>query len=215
MLVRDRMTSPAKTVTATTPFQDALNLMREGKFRRIPVVDEHGALVGIVSERDLLHAAPSPATSLSIWEVNYLLWRLKVADVMTENVLSITPDTPIEVAAHLMVSRKIGGLPVVDEGNRVVGVITETDIFKAFTELFAGDEHGVRIEVRVPEASGTLAKLAQAIYELGGNIRSMGTFYDTTADHRVLMIKVAGVEQQKLIARVKELGDEILDARTV
>jgi acetoin utilization protein AcuB len=215
MLVRDRMTSPAKTVTAITPFQDALNLMREGKFRRVPVVDERGSLVGIVSERDMLHAAPSPATSLSIWEVNYLLWRLKVSDVMTEDVISVTPDTPIEVAAHLMVSKKIGGLPVVDQHNCVLGVITETDIFKAFTELFAGDEHGVRIEVRVPEASGTLARLAQAIFDLGGNIRSMGTFYDTTADHRVLMIKVAGVDQDKLTARVTQLGDEILDARTV
>lgn len=215
MLVRDRMTSPAKTVTATTPFQDALNLMREGKFRRIPVVDEHGSLVGIVSERDMLHAAPSPATSLSIWEVNYLLWRLKASDVMTENVVSVAPETPIEVAAYLMVSKKIGGLPVVDQQNRVIGVITETDIFKAFTELFAGDEHGVRIEVRVPEASGTLARLTQAIFDLGGDIRSMGTFYDTTTDHRVLMVKVAGVDQGKLTARVAELGDEILDARTV
>lgn len=215
MLVRDRMTSPAKTVTATTPFQDALTLMREGKFRRIPVVDEHGVLVGIVSERDLLHASPSPATSLSIWEVNYLLWRLKVADVMTENVISVSADTPIEVAAHLMVSRKIGGLPVVDGQNRVVGVITETDIFKAFTELFAGEEHGVRLQVRVPEGKGNLARLAQAISDLGGNIRSMGTFYDTTADHRVLMIKVSGVAQEALTARVKEIGDEILDARTV
>jgi acetoin utilization protein AcuB len=209
------MTSPAKTVTATTPFQDALNLMREGKFRRIPVVNEHGSLIGIVSERDMLHAAPSPATSLSIWEVNYLLWRLKVSDVMTENVVSVTPETPIEVAAHLMVSRKIGGLPVVDAQDCVVGVITETDIFKAFTELFAGDEHGVRVEVRVPEASGILARLTQAIFDLGGDIRSMGTFYDTTADHRVLMVKVAGVEQEKLVARVTDLGDEILDARTV
>ena len=82
MLVRERMTSPAVTVTPETPFQDALKLMRDKKFRRLPVVDTTNRVVGIVSERDMLHASPSPATSLSVWEVNYLLWKLKVSDTL-------------------------------------------------------------------------------------------------------------------------------------
>lgn len=135
MLVRDRMTRPAIVVHPETPFQDALRLMREGRFRRLPVVDRRGQLVGIISERDLLHAAPSPATSLSIWEINYLLWQLRVQQIMTTRVLTVGPDEPIVVAARMMVDNRIGGLPVVDETGAVVGVITETDIFRAFVEV--------------------------------------------------------------------------------
>jgi acetoin utilization protein AcuB len=219
MLVRDRMSHPAITVRPDTPFQDALTLMRERHFRRMPVVDERGTLVGIVSERDLLHAAPSPATSLSVWEVNYLLWKLKIADVMTEDVLTVSPDTPIEDAAQLMISRKIGGLPVVDEGSgAVVGVITETDIFKAFTELLGGGEHGLRVEVRVPDREGVLARLTQAIYEMGGNIISLGTFEaqrDGQSDDRVLLVKVSGVDKEALAAGLVAIGDQVLDARVV
>jgi acetoin utilization protein AcuB len=94
MLVRERMTSPAVTITPETPFQEALKLMRDKKFRRLPVVDSAGKIVGIVSERDMLHASPSPATSLSVWEVNYLLWKLKISDIMTHNVLTIDQESP-------------------------------------------------------------------------------------------------------------------------
>jgi acetoin utilization protein AcuB len=134
MLVKERMSSPAITAPAEIPFQEALKLMQLRKIRRIPLVDDDNRLVGIVSERDLLHASPSPATSLSVWELNYLLWRLRVCDLMTTKVFTVTPETPVQVAAQLMVDKRIGGLPVVDEENHVVGVITETDIFKAFVE---------------------------------------------------------------------------------
>lgn len=135
MYVKDQMTTPAFTLTPDTPFLDALKLMRERKIRRIPIVDAQGRLLGIVSERDLLHAEPSPATSLSVWEMNYLLWKLKLGDVMTKAVFTVTPLTKLQDAASLMIKHKIGGLPVVDAEEKVVGVITETDIFKAFVAL--------------------------------------------------------------------------------
>ena len=150
MLVKDRMASPAVTVAADAAFQEALKLMRDRKFRRLPVVDASGKLVGILSERDLLHASPSPATSLSVWEVNYLLWKLKVGDIMTHNVFTINQDAPLEEAAAMMVSYQIGGMPVVDDKGRVVGVITETDIFKAFVEMLGGQEKGLRLTLMVP-----------------------------------------------------------------
>ncbi len=139
---------------AGSSFQDALKLMRDHKFRRIPVVDHDGKLIGIVSERDLLHASPSPATSLSVWEVNYLLWKLKVGDIMTHHVITISQEAPIEDAANLMVTRKIGGLPVLGPDGRVVGVITETDIFKAFAEMMGSGEKGLRLTLKVPSGSG-------------------------------------------------------------
>ena len=135
MLVREKMTTPVITLPADAPFQDAFKLMRDRKIRRIPVVDRHQRLVGIVSERDMLHAAPSPATSLSIWEMNYLLWKLNIGDIMTKKVVTVYPDTPLQDAAQLLIEHRIGGLPVVDADQRVVGVITETDIFKAFVGL--------------------------------------------------------------------------------
>ncbi|MFZ4658806.1 MAG: CBS domain-containing protein [Caldilineaceae bacterium] len=135
MYVKDQMTAPALTLTPDTPFLDALKLMRERRIRRIPIVDTQGKLLGIVSERDLLHAEPSPATSLSVWEMNYLLWKLRLGDVMTKAVITVTPLTKLQDAASLMIKHKIGGLPVVDAEARVIGVVTETDIFKAFVAL--------------------------------------------------------------------------------
>jgi acetoin utilization protein AcuB len=135
MYVRERMSQPVIAVSSTTPVAAAMKLIHDKHIRRLPVVD-HDELVGIVSERDLLRAMPSPATSLSVWEIPELLDRLLVRQVMARAVITVTPQTPIQEAARLMVDHKIGGLPVVD-GRKVVGVITETDIFRVFCSLCA------------------------------------------------------------------------------
>ncbi len=140
MYVKHHMSAPALTITPDTPFQDALKLMHERRIRRLPVVDRNGKLIGIVSERDLLHAAPSPATSLSVWELNYLLWKLTVKDLMATKVLTVTPDALLQEAATIMLEKKIGGLPVVDQEQHVVGVITETDIFKALVDMLETEQ---------------------------------------------------------------------------
>ena len=215
MFVRDRMSSPAVTVTANTPFQDALRLMCDRQFRRLPIVDKKGKLVGIVSERDLLHAAPSSATSLSIWEVHYLLTKIKVNEIMTKDAITTTPDTPVEDAARLMVANKIGGLPVVDDHNYVIGVITETDIFETFVEMFAGGQAGLRLTLEVPERKGVLSMLSSAIFDLGGSIESVGSFSGEVAGERQLVIKVRDVSKDELVETIEALGDHVLDARDV
>jgi acetoin utilization protein AcuB len=215
MFVRDRMSSPVTTVTPNTPYQEALRLMRERKFRRLPVVDADQKLVGIVSERDLLHASPSPATSLSVWEMNYLLSKLKVEQLMTSKVVVVSPDTPLEEAARLMVEHRLGGLPVVDPQRQVVGLITETDIFKAFVEMLGTGQPGVRLTLQVYGGVGTLSKLTTAIAQLGGNIVSVGTFdvdLDGTAS---LLIKVVGVREEQLVEALEALGDHVVDVRTI
>lgn len=136
MMVRDRMTSAVVTLTADVPFQEALKLMQQRAIRRIPIVATNGTVIGIVSERDLLHAAPSPATSLNIWEMNYLLSKLKLGDLMTKRVVTVTPQTHLQEAAALMLKHKVGGLPVLNEDRTLAGIITETDIFRVFVELF-------------------------------------------------------------------------------
>ena len=219
MFVRDRMSTPAVTVWADTPFQEALKLMQEKHFRRLPVVSHDGKLVGIVSERDLLHAAPSPATTLSVYELNYLLSKLKVDQLMTKRVFTVGEDTPIEDAAQCMVENRIGGLPVVDAHNHVVGVITETDIFRAFVEMLGTGQPGVRVMLRVPAGKGVLAKLTQAIFDLDGNIVSVGTFgsMDGDAQHPTegLLVKVTGVRAEQLVPALEALGDHVLDVRSV
>ncbi len=127
-LIKDWMTPDPITICPETTLPEANRLMKECGIRRLPVVD-NGRLVGIITLGDVREASPSNATSLSIYELNYLISRLTVGTVMTQDPITITPDTTIEAAARLMLEHKIGGLPVVD-GTRVVGIITESDIFR-------------------------------------------------------------------------------------
>ena len=153
MLVRERMSTKPVTITADVPITEALRIMRQNQVRRLPVLDENGKLIGIVSEKDLLYASPSPATSLSIYEMHYMLSRLQVTELMTADPVTVTPDTLLEEAALIMADSKIGGLPVVKDGN-LVGIITETDIFKVFLELLGAREKGLRLTRTNPRTHG-------------------------------------------------------------
>src|SRR5512147_2159437 len=132
MFVGERMSRPVISVSPNEPINEVLAMFRKEHIRRAPVMKQ-GKLVGIVSERDLLNASPSPVTTLSVWEMNYLISKVKVKDVMTKKVITIGSDTTIEEAARIMADKKIGGLPVVS-GDKVVGIITETDLFTTFLE---------------------------------------------------------------------------------
>jgi acetoin utilization protein AcuB len=133
MRVRDLMTAEPITVPPQMPVVEARNLMLSRRFRHLIVV-EGGLLAGIVTDRDIRLNLPSQATSLSVWEVNYLLARLTVGAVMTKGVIVAGPDWPAEDAARVMLEHKIGALPVTD-GDRLVGIVTETDFLRAFVGL--------------------------------------------------------------------------------
>lgn len=128
-LVRDWMSRNVITVSPETTLPEAHRLMTEHKIRRLPVVKD-GKVIGIVTRGDIRGAEASEATSLSIWELNYLLSRLRVAEIMTPDPITVRPDATIGEAARLMLEHKISGLPVVDEGGALVGIITESDIFR-------------------------------------------------------------------------------------
>lgn len=128
--VSEWMTSPVQTVTPETPISEAHQMMKEKKIRRLPVVDQHGKLIGIVTIGDIREASPSDATTLSIWELNYLWAQLTISKVMTRNPLTIRIDAPILDAAQIMLEKKISGLPVVDDDGKLVGILTESDIFR-------------------------------------------------------------------------------------
>lgn len=212
MFVGERMSHPVIAIPPDTPIIDALNLMRREHIRRTPVVKE-GKMVGIISDKDLLNASPSQATSLSIWEMNYLLSKIKVKDVMTKEVLTVKEDTPIEEAARIMADNKIGGLPVM-RNDHVVGVITETDLFKIFLELMGAREFGVRVTVLLPDKPGQLANLTQSITNLGGNILAFGQFTGEDPSNRLVTFKVSGLDESIVEKEIGPIVEKLIDVRS-
>ena len=214
MLVRERMTRRPITIPEDTSIDKALHLMRQEKVRRLPVVDRHAKLVGIVAEKDLLYASPSPATTLSIYEIASLLSKIAVRELMTRDVITVAEDTPLEEAARIMADNAIGALPVV-RGDELVGIITETDLFKIFLEIFGARTEGVRVNILVPEGKGVLSKLTTRIAEAGGNILALGTLLAEDPGHREITIRVSDISQEALISALEtvNLELEILDIR--
>jgi acetoin utilization protein AcuB len=214
MLVGERMTRNPVTITEDTSIDDALHLMRERKVRRFPILDTAGHLVGIISDKDLLHAAPSPASTLSVYEMHYLLAKLTVKKVMSSPVITVGPDTPVEVAARTMADNKIGGLPVLD-GGKLVGIITETDIFKILLELMGARTPGLRVTVSLPDRKGNLAKLTQGLADRGANIISLVTYAGTTANDSLITIKVNEVDETVVREALNQPGVKVVDLRSV
>lgn len=215
MLVRDRMTKDPVTITSNVSVTEALRLMNDRKIRRLPVLDSQGHLVGIVSDRDLLLASPSPATSLAIWEIHELLAKLTVEKMMTREVITVTEDTPLEEAARVMVDNRIGGLPVL-RGESLVGIISESDLFKMLLQLLGGRRPGVRITVLTHGAKGTLAEITSAISAAGGNIVGLGfsEVPDAAGDSTWLnTFKVQGVPKDHLVETMRPHVLEITDVR--
>lgn len=213
MLVKDRMSRPPITIRDNVGVEDALRLMHNENIRRLPVVDKSGKMVGIVSELDLLKVSPSPATSLSVYEIPYLMAKIKMKDVMTKDVISVHEDTPLEEAARIMADNKIGGLPVTRDGS-VVGIITETDLFKTFLEMLGGREEGVRISMFVPDEEGMLAKIAGKVAEMGVNITALSTIMGEDPSEYLVTIRVAeDADEAALVAAMQEMGLEVEDSR--
>jgi acetoin utilization protein AcuB len=159
MRIRDIMTKNPITVDSETLVLDAQKIMKENNIRRLPVVDK-GKLVGMITKHDLLEASPSPATSLSVHELNYLLSKMKVKEIMKKNPVTLTPDTPFEEALRIGQEKKIGSFPVVDKG-KVVGIATESDIVRFLTRALGIREEGSRITIE--GLAGKLTSLEKII----------------------------------------------------
>ena len=212
MLVGERMSKPVITVSPDMPISEALNLLKKEKIRRAPVIRD-GKLIGIVSDIDLLNASPSPVTTLSIWEMNYLLSKITISEVMTKNVLTVTEDTPLEQAARVMADNGVGGLPVLRDG-RVVGIVTETDLFKVFLELLGARESGVRVTALIQDEPGQLAKITEAIASQKGNFVAFGQFTGEEPSNKTITFKVKGLTQEELKKAIDPFVKEILDIRS-
>ena len=212
MLVKERMSRHPITIRPDVSLHDALRVMRDEKVRRLPVVDKEGRLVGIVLEKDLLYASPSPATSLSVHELNYLVSRITVESLMTRDVVTVSEETSLEEAARIMADHNISGLPVMRDGV-LVGMITESDLFKVFLELLGAREWGMRVTLKVPDQRGMLARVTQAIAMLGADIVALGTFWGDDPTNRELVIKMQGISAAEIETIAKDLGAEVVDIR--
>jgi acetoin utilization protein AcuB len=212
MLVERRMKANPITVGPQDSFRHAMNLIRQRGIRHLPVV-EGGRLVGIVTDRDLRQASPSAATSLEIHELHYLLEKVKIRDIMTSEVVTATPEMPIEEAARLMLTHRIGSLPVL-RGTTLVGIITETDILSAFVEVMGIQAEQTRLELVLEERAGAFLDACRIVQDQEGDIVSVVT---ATALHRgeykkVMLFRLEGVALDPLIKRLEASGHTVLSA---
>lgn len=208
MYVKLKMTANPYTVTPDTNVVDAYELLHQHKIRRLPVVDK-GKLVGIVTEKELQQVSPSKATTLSVYEINYLLAKTKVKDAMYPNPICTTPDALLEEAAVLMRDNNVGALPVIDHG-KLVGIITETDIFDAFTELMGIRDIGTRITVEAKDSPGILSELANIISSFGVNITRIAVYQGEYKDTSDVVIRMSTLETEKIEEALEHHGYKII-----
>ena len=197
MFVANCMTKNPITIAPDVGIDEAAKIMDKGHFRRLPVV-EHGKLVGFFTNRDLLRASPSAATTLDRFEMRTLLSKIKVADVMQKNVITVTDTTTIEEAALVLAREKIGGMPVLSEVGKVVGIISSTDIFRAFVTVMGLDSGKTRLTIAVADRKGVLRDIATVLADLDINIDSMVTIPQPSGTYDIIIrADIADVETVK------------------
>ncbi|NLW08703.1 MAG: CBS domain-containing protein [Firmicutes bacterium] len=208
MFVGTYMTKNPLTIPEDMPVQEAEELMRKHKIRRLPVV-KGDKLVGIVTEIDLLRVSPSSATSLSVFELNYLLSRLQVKDAMTKNPRTISPDATLEEAALIMRENNVGALPVVDNG-KLVGIITESDIFDAFIDLMGLRQTGTRVVIDVENRLGVVADVTDVIKAHGVSIISLACHCRDDGTSGELVLRLDTQDPGKLLADLEKRGYRVV-----
>ena len=198
MQIREWMTNNVITVTPETSLFKASKLMKEHQIRRLPVLDEHDRLIGIVSDRDVKAASPSRATTLDMYELMYLLSEIKVRDVMTTSPVSISPDQTVETGSLIMEEKGFGGLPVVDADNKVIGIITDHDIFKVLVTITGVRHGGLHLAFEVDDAPGTMRPI-----------------FDVLRDHKAVIVSMLAsssepfsTDKHRIYIRVRSMDSE-------
>jgi len=213
MFVRNRMSKDPVNVTPETSIDDALALLKVHKIRRLPV-EESGKLVGIVTDKDLMRVMPSDATTLSKFEINDLLAKIKIRDIMAKSVISVNEGAPIEEAALLMSRNHISGLPVISNDGAIVGVITETDIFDAFVDIMDLEEGKVRLTLEVDDKIGVVKDIATIFTETGNNIDSFVTCPKTGGKYDII-IRGNFEDVDVLTTKLTEHGYTVIQAARI
>ncbi len=216
MLVRMWMTEKVKTVEPSTPILEALHLMKEHHFRRLPVVDKKGMLVGLVTENDIEGAAPPHKKKASVWEISEQMAHMTVKKIMTssDNLITISPDEPIEEAALLMRRHTVGSLPVL-KNEKLVGIITESDVLQVMMELMGVQHTGVRLTLEILNRPGSLTKVLDILKKHRANILSIVTCRHCSESprHGVIVVRMEVVNQTILVNDLNYDDVDVLDVR--
>lgn len=210
MTVSKNMTINPVTTTPDMGVFEAFELMKNEGVQRLPVLDNDGNLVGIISEKNITSAAAD--REVSIVEFALLLSKIKVGDVMTKEVITVSVDDPVELAARKMSDNDISILPVVDNNGKLVGVVSRSDLFRLLLELFGTRHYGIRVTFRIKDQKGVIAKLAIALEKIGANIVSIGNL-DSDQGYSTIIMKINGVEESLIKDTLSPLVDGNLDIR--
>ncbi|MDR2939770.1 MAG: CBS and ACT domain-containing protein [Clostridiales bacterium] len=208
MFVSERMSKDVALVYPDDSVAKAFQVLKERKHSQLPVIDNHGKLVGLVTEKLLTEVSPSKATSLSVYEINYLLSKTKVSDIMKTDIFTAYPGQLIEDAAFVMKKNDIGSLPVVDNANKLVGIVTRLDIFSAFIDIMGVNEKGARIVLKVEDKLGTYANISSVVKQFGVNITHINNFIFENAVE--IIIKLDTNEVTEIIKKFEEYGYVVL-----
>ena len=210
MTVSKNMTINPVTTTPDEGVFEAFELMKNEGVQRLPVLDNDGNLVGIISEKNITSAAAD--REVSIVEFALLLSKIKVGDVMTKEVITVSVDDPVELAARKMSDNDISILPVVDNNGKLVGVVSRSDLFRLLLELFGTRHYGIRVTFRIKDQKGVIAKLAIALEKIGANIVSIGNL-DSDQGYSTIIMKINGVDENLIKDTLSPLVDGNLDIR--
>lgn len=205
MRVKNRMTRSPITASPKTTFNEAMRLMENNEINHLPILNKKEELIGIVSHSDMLEAEPSRVSTLSVYEIASLLEKVTMDQIMSHPVKAIQENCSISEAAHYMLEEQIGCLPVLD-GKELVGIITDTDIFKTFVEVTGGGEAGTRIEAKLPNVMGQLAAFTKAATEAGAWIVSLALTYDDSGDYFFIDMKERGGDEDAMRAEIEKMG---------
>ncbi|MCQ2586283.1 MAG: CBS and ACT domain-containing protein [Treponema sp.] len=214
MIIRDVMTKAPVTVTEETSVTEAKAIMSKNNFSKLPVMDKSKRLVGIITKNDIQKASPSDATTLDMFELGYVLSKLTVGKFMTKKVITIQETEVIEEAARIMVDNNIGCIPVMED-DVLVGIVTESDLFRLFTEIFGARNSGVRAVISLQDKPGMLAKITTQVAELKGNLVSVVTREVKDKDVRRSTIKATGITIEQMENILKSAEAEIIDIRVI
>lgn len=214
MIIRDVMTKSPVTVTEDMTVTEAKAIMSKNGFSKLPVLDKSKRLIGLITKNDIQKASPSDATTLDMFELGYLLSKLTVGKYMTKKVITVQDTEVVEEAARIMVDNKIGCVPVMKD-DVLVGIVTENDLFRLFTEIFGARHSGVRAVISLPDKPGQLAKITGDIADLKGNLISVVTREMKDQAVRRSTLKVTGISLQQMETILKNSGAEIIDIRII
>ncbi|TEB04898.1 Inosine-5'-monophosphate dehydrogenase [Pelotomaculum schinkii] len=206
MFVKNYMTRMPVTISKKMTVFDALAIMKKHKIRQLPVVSGE-KLEGLVTEKDLLTVSPSPATSLSIFELNELLAKMTVAEIMVKSPITVQPNTTLEEAALLMREHKIGSVPVLEK-DKLVGIITVTDIFDALIRFFGYGKAGTRLLLEAQDRVGLLADITQVVKDFGLLIKASIVVYKDNENVEI-MLRLGTIDPGPLVAALQEKGYKV------